>query len=106
MANGGDQDLLLTEVRYGPGLVYMSSGTEGISSGTARPNAAYRIDVPSARGTATLSPPYALRAKAQGAIRLRLKSPQPQTFSSHTLAFEIFAADGTKVATVNRMLGK
>jgi hypothetical protein len=106
MENGGDQDLLLTEVRYGPGLVYMSSEMQGISSGTAKPNAAYQIDARSAQGTAALSPPYALRARAQGAIRLRLRSPQSPTFSSPALAFEIFAANGTKVASVNRMLGK
>ena len=106
MENSGDQDLLLTEVRYGPGVVYMSSGLGRISSGAAKPNAAYRIEAHSPRGTAALSPPYALRARAQGAIRLRLKSRQSQTPSSQTLAFEIFAADGTKLASVNRMLGE
>jgi hypothetical protein len=99
MRNNTDRDLLLSEVRYGPGVAYLSMETHGLS-GTTEPTAEYSITQREGSGSIALSPPFSLRAGALGALRLRMPLQNPM----QTSAFQIIAADGTEVAAVNTML--
>jgi len=105
LRNGGTKDIVLSEVKYGPGAAYASAGADA-SSRAMQPNASYRIVASRGRGSAALSPPYLLRANAQGAVRLVLQAPAGANPTDATLAFEIYSASGEKVASVNRMLGR
>lgn len=104
LENSGPSDLLLSEVKFGPGAAYASSTrTPGLSK-AALPNASYRVAAFSGRGTVALSPPYRLRANQNGAIRLVIETGSNEAASRGTVAFELYSADGEKVASINRML--
>lgn len=101
MRNNTPDDLLLSEVRYGPGAVYLSAGASDVS-GSTQPSAEYFVNAKSRRGKVALSPPFSLKAMAPGALRLRMRAQRVD----ETLAFEIYTADGKLVASVNMILGK
>ena len=104
LENNGATDLLLSEVRYGPGAAYASTIGTGVGSREVLPTASYTILASSRRGTTVLSPPFRLRANGDGALRLTLKSEPGPASSRGMLAFEIYSASGNRVAAVNRML--
>ncbi|MFC7302266.1 hypothetical protein [Cognatiluteimonas weifangensis] len=106
LENSGANDLLLSEVRYGPGMAYASTADNAAISGAAPPTVSYSVVASGNRGTAALSPPYRLRAKANGSLRLVVEAAPGVAVSRGTVAFELYSADGDRVASVNRMLDK
>ena len=106
LENNGPNDLLLSEVRFGPGAAFASTGETSGLSGAALPTASYRVIASGSRGTVALSPPYRLGAKSKGALRVVIQAGAKRTASHGTVAFELYSAGGDKVASVNRMLGE
>jgi hypothetical protein len=105
LENNGPNDLLLSEVRFGPGVAYASTGETSGLSGTL-PTVSYRVVTSGSRGAVALSPPYRLGAHSRGALRVVIQAGKSRTASHGTVAFELYSAGGDKVASVNRMLGE
>ena len=101
LRNNSDRDILLSEVKYGPGALYTSAGPHDVS-GAVQLSAEYSVTAQSRRGSVALSPPFSLKAGASGAFRIRMVTRKP----SEALEFELYAADGARVASVNHMLGE
>jgi hypothetical protein len=106
LENKGPTDLLLSEVRFGPGAAYASTSGAPRVSGASLPDASYRVVASSSRGTIALTPPYRLRANQDGAMRLVIEANKNSATNRGTIAFELYSATGEKVASVNRMIGE
>lgn len=104
--NNGSIDLLLSEVRFGPGAAYASASEASGLSGAALPTAVYRVIASGSHGTVALSPPYRLGANSKGALRVVIEAGARHTAPHGTVAFELYSAGGDKVASVNWMLEK
>jgi hypothetical protein len=106
LENSGSKDVLLSEIRFGPGVAYASTAETSGMSEPVLPTASYRVVASTRRGTVPLSPPYRLGGTRNGAIRVVMESPPGGAASRGTMAFELYSASGEKVASVNRMLGE
>lgn len=106
LENSGPKDVLLSEIRFGPGVAYASAAETAGLSEPVLPTASYRVVASAGRGTLPLSPPFRLSASRPGAIRVIIEAPPGGPVSRGTVAFALYAAGGEKVASVNRMVGE
>ena len=104
LSNAGPDDVLISEIRFGPGAAYASFDEDSSISKSVLPTASYRVVADGGRGTVALSPPYRLAANRNGAIRVVVESPSGDVTSRGMVAIELYSADGERVASVNRMM--